>query len=237
MTNERPLPFMWGNLTQDMLDEITAFCQGRTVWDFGAGVGALSLYLAAYGAKKVIAIEKRSELKPEIVDQMGDLVDWRTCTFKDINLRKEQFDVALFSWLEQHQALAELLVVACKAHNIIYRGCNFQGTVCAPPRLFQSFLLREIESFQSSGIDTMIIYGKQRETPRELIHAEEFAGILNSTTAIISLWETPQELRTAEQWAEEFFPQNPKVKASINFFTQNAKKHVEVVRHFLLDLF
>lgn len=158
------MPF--GTLTDEQLLVVQRHVEGQVVHDLGAGDLVLSRTLLLQGAEKVYAVDKtlpRRRPDPGIVLVGGYFHHYPAVP-----------TVAFVSWPTNIQDLGLIKVVE-RSQKVIYLGCNWGGTMCGSPLLFQHLCQREVLDHVPDRSNTLIVYGPATVKRKPL--GEEWAGM------------------------------------------------------------
>ncbi len=162
----------FGKLSAQQRQALAPFVSGQVVHDLGAGDLRLSRELLKLGAKQVIAVDKEPMLNPP------EGVETLRASFAEAHslLLDTPIDVAFLSWPANYNTLIEPLLEMAKT--VIYLGKNTDGTACGTPRLYRSFLQRELLWSEPHTNNSLIVMGGKIhvDAPR-LPTGEELAGL------------------------------------------------------------
>ena len=149
-------------------EAIRGVVRGREVHDLGAGDLMLSHELLRMGASKVVAIDKEAPRSLKGDSRIQVIEGY-------FHAYKGDIDVAFMSWPQNYNDEGILRLIE-RAGTVVYLGKNTDGSACGSLRMFEHLVGRELLAHVPDRANTLIVYGKPLEEPREPV-GEEMAAL------------------------------------------------------------
>lgn len=174
---------------QPQWERAYSFLKGHSVVEFGAGDLHYAEQLAMNGCPKVLAIDK----EPCPLAMTPFNLQYRQGYFEDISLHEILgYTAALVSWPNVYN-VAGLPDLLRFFNLVVYRGFNFDGTICGSDHLWEFFRHREVLLYFPMKNNVMIVYGEECERRGDDdLYPEEVAA--TSRESIISYSDSEETL-------------------------------------------
>lgn len=157
----------YGVLHTGQGEAVQRVVQGRVVHDLGAGDLVLANELLNMGASRVVAIDKqppygwRGDPRIQVIQSY-------------FHQYSGEIDVAFMSWPQNYNDEGVLNLIK-RAGTVIYLGKNTDGSACGSIRMFEHLVGRELLTHVPCRENTLLIYGKELQEPREPVGEEKAA--------------------------------------------------------------